>query len=769
MKRAILPILLALLCLAPIQYTYAVKAYPYPISVIQPDGTSLTIRLYGDEYRKKRTTEDGYQIEQNEKGFYVYLETEASGRLKQSAIVARNADRRSTGDRRFLKSAARIDTGVAISADQTAIQKVKALTAAGNKTQAVKKAFPTTGNSRSLVILVNFSDTAFLVPTPQTAFTNMLNLSGYSENGGTGSARDYFMASSYGAFSPQFDVVGPYNIPGTMASYGANDTYGNDINPAAMIVDACAAANADVDFSIYDTDNDGVIDNVFVYYAGYNEAEGAAPNTIWPHRSIVYTSEENAQYYSYNGTVTSVTFDGKRLYDYACTSELRLNSGTSMCGIGTFCHEFGHVLGLPDYYNTANGSSTLDDWTIMDRGNYNNLGRTPPVYSAYDRFFLNWLTPQEISTPSNLAVLPLSQTMVAPASTLKQSYLLSANTHNLVGNNPDPKEFFVMEYRKKTGWDTYLPAEGLLFWHIDYDQTAWDNNTPNNITGNYQTTDSHMRVYLQPLSGSTTTPGTAFTSGSFTPATWAGTNINRAISEITKTNDSISFKLMGGFTPEIFTTGNISGFSTTLGTPTGSKTLNISSVYLTDDVNITLKNTENFDIKLSGETIWAKSITLTPANGVINASLDIRYNPADINYHATQLLVTSSGAATSITNLAGICTTEGNSDSPVIYVGKIDGELNFATTAVGAERSKTLNIKTTDIISDLTLTISGPDAGMFTSSAAGISMSAANDAAGTIITLTYKPLATGTHNAILTISGGGIEPVKVVTLTGKAQ
>ena len=103
-----------------------------------------------------------------------------------------------------------------------------------------------------------------------------------------------------------------------------------------------------------------------------------------------------------------------------------------------------------------------------------------------------------------------------------------------------------MEYRQKTGWDAFLPAEGLLFWHIDYDQTAWENNGPNNYSGTTQTPESHMRVYLQPLEGYTTTPGTAFTSGSFTPLTWSGSDINRPISDIIKTTDSISFEVMGG-------------------------------------------------------------------------------------------------------------------------------------------------------------------------------------------------------------------------------
>src|SRR5690606_9304588 len=112
--------------------------------------------------------------------------------------------------------------------------------------------------------------------------------------------------------------------------------------------------------------------------------------------------------------------------------------------------------------------------------------------------YLGWLTPEELNSPADKSLYPLSQSTVPVASKVKQAYLLSATPHNLNGANPTPKEFYIMEYRKKTGWDRYLPGDGLLFWHIDYDQTAWDENTPNNYTGSAQTVASHMRVYLQP-------------------------------------------------------------------------------------------------------------------------------------------------------------------------------------------------------------------------------------------------------------------------------
>jgi hypothetical protein len=365
---------------------------------------------------------------------------------------------------------------------------------------------------------------------------------------------------------------------------------------------------------------------------------------------------------------------------------------------------------------------------------------------------------------------PLYQGTTTPASTQKQAYLLSATTHNLVGSSPSPTEYFMVEYRKKTGWDAYLPAEGLLIWHIDYNQAAWDNNTPNNYSGiEKQTSSDHMRVYLEPTGTDKITPGTAFTSGSFTPKTWSGTDINRAITEITKTTDNITFKLMGGSTAQITATGSVSGFTTAYGTPSASQSLTYTSTNLTGNVTISLADPANFDIKLSTESTWSKSLTVTPVSGAINAVVNIRYNPTAVNYHTTQLTAVSTDATTVTTNLAGFCTATNSSTAPVVYVGNVESSLQFAKTKVNSTKVKTLNIRTTDLTGNLTVALSGANADQFTVSTSSVAQSAANDVAGTIITVSYKPVATGAHSATLTISGGGLANAKVIALTGNAQ
>lgn len=632
--------LLALISFLPVQNLMAIRAYPHPVQITQPDGTTLTVKLHGDEFRNFRTTDDGYLIKRSPDGFYNFAVLVASGEIKLTNIRAKDVQKRSAEDIRILRTVTKPD----INQLQQKSSPMRAPSQTG--TTEMQKAYPKNGSPKSLVILVNFQDISFAVSDPRTAFTNLLNEEGYSSNGGTGSARDYFRSASYGQFNPEFDVVGPVLLPENVEYYGANDASGNDIRPRQMVIDACNAANDEgLDFAQYDTDSDGFVDNVFIYYAGYNEAEHAPENTIWPHRWVL-----GASY---------IVIDGKIIYDYACSSELRGNSGTNMCGIGTFAHEFGHVIGLPDYYHTSDpNKNTLNYWSIMDLGAYLNEGKTPPTYSAYDRFYLGWLTPQQVSEAANLELLPLYQGMTPPVNTNKQSYLLSATTHDLNGSNPNPKEFFMVEYRKKTAWDAFLPGEGMLIWHIDYNETAWNNNGPNNYTGTTQTAASHMRVYLQPLSGSTTTPGAAFTSGSFTPTTWTGTDINRVISEISKTDDKITFKLMGGYV---------------------------------------------------------------------------------------------------------------NPDVPEVRVGEVNNASSFGTTKIGNSKSKTLNIKTTDLTGNLTLAITGTNATWFSVTPATITKEAANSAEGSNITVTYLPEATGNHTAVLTISGGGLNPAKVINLSGTAN
>ncbi|MBO7458818.1 MAG: M6 family metalloprotease domain-containing protein [Paludibacteraceae bacterium] len=336
---------------------------------------------------------------------------------------------------------------------------------------------------RGLLILVSYKDKAF--STLKDTMENMLNGENFTRSysyeytyGGknysqsvqsSGSARQYFHDQSWGQYNPIFDVVGPYTVSEDLDFYGKNDSQGNDQHVGELISEACKLADADgVDFTLYDNNNDGNVDFVYVIYAGYGEADGGAKNTVWPH------NYDMRYYYQYDGLEKCIV-DGKTVRNYACSNEIQYYADV-YAGIGTFCHEFSHVLGLPDLYVTVDMSNpphTLCDWDILDYGPYNNDGNTPPAYSAYERFYMGWLKPRVLDKDEAVTLNPLNDS--------KEALLMcKEDTHNLVGNDPNPTEFYILENRKQEGWDKYLPGKGMLITKIKYSYTKWENNTVNN-------------------------------------------------------------------------------------------------------------------------------------------------------------------------------------------------------------------------------------------------------------------------------------------------
>ncbi len=614
---------------------FAIPAYPYPIKVTQPDGSEITIKMKGDEFYHYHTTLDGYPIKKDKDGYFKYAKVDKKGKFFLTNIIASEIDKRSTEEKEFIKN-----TPQKINYQQF---NLSARAQRISRAPAVaSRQYPLTGSPKSLVILVNFLDNSFTIPQPQVAFTNMLNQQDYAENGATGSARDYFRDASNGVFTPQFDVVGPYTLPNKMEYYGANDAEGYDKNPRQMIIDACRLADQNgLDFSQYDTDHDGFVDNIFVYYAGYNEAEGAPENTIWPHR---WTLAD-----------TRTKFDGVVIFDYACSSELRSSMGTNMCGIGIFCHEFGHVLGLPDYYNTEDPDAyVLSVWNIMDTGAYLNNGKTPPTYAAFDRFYLNWLIPEELKSPKIVSLESLI--------TSNRAYLISQNgNHNLIGNNPSPAEFFMMENRQQQSWDAYLPGHGMLITHIYYDATAWENNTPNNNPNalDYDIIEADGIPSDNTLSGDPF-PGTNNVTF-YTPVLRSGIIINKPLTDISEQNGIITFNFMGADISVIdIVENNITSFKTVQGTPTLPQELKICGRNLNDSVHLYFSENNHFEMKLATDdnTQWRKKIELIPIDSIIDTTtILVRYNPTVPSYvyiHYETLILQSKGAKEVYVYLEGI-------------------------------------------------------------------------------------------------------------------
>ena len=634
-----------LLAAIPTQYINSIPASPHPITVVQPDGSELVIRLRGDEFFNYRTTEDGYLLTKNKEGIFQYAELDSNRKIISTGVRARNVSTRTATEKNLLQ---RLTPYPDFSRENQASRMARV----SQDETVQQRVFPSTGSPKSIVILVNFSDVSFVTPNPQVAFTNMLNQQGYSANGATGSARDYFIDSSNGVFNPDFVVVGPFTLPQNRVFYGGNDDSGNDKNPRQMVIDACKiAADNGVDFSIYDTDKDGRVDNVYIFYAGHNEAEGATADAVWPHRWVLNTN---------------VTHNGARIYDYACSSELRGSTGSTMAGIGTFAHEFGHVLGLVDYYPT-NGEKhhTLSYWNIMDAGAYSNQGRTPPSYSAYDRFYLNWLVPTELKSPQDVSLASLTSS--------NKAYIITQNgNHNMNGKSPSPVEFFTLENRQRTGWDTYLPASGLLVTRIYYNETAWRNNEPNNIA----TAMGVDIIEADGIASGNTLSGDPFPGSTnvtvYDPTLRNGTVIGKKLTQIKNESGVVTFKFMGGGdAPIILVEKDLTLFSTVQGTPSTVQSFKVSGRKLTNNINISLQNGSHYEIKKATDLEWGNNIALSPIDSIVDTTIIlIRYNPqapsfSDIHYDL--VILSSTNADNESFALSGKSTRPVYVTTPVAY------------------------------------------------------------------------------------------------------
>ncbi len=627
-------LLTAILFLVAVVQSYAVPAYPFPVKITQPDGSTITVVKVGNPFFHYDTTEDGVLIAKDKQGIYRYAEFNKQGNIVATLQKAQDKSERSKAEANFVKSLKTVAEA------QPIIQKVKQQRIAAFHTTNERSNFPKVGSPKSLVILVNFANLDFVVDNPQEAYTQLLNEKGYSKNGGTGSARDYFIDNSMETFSPDFEVIGPYTLPNNYQYYGGN-TNGKDAKPAQMIVDACKLADdAGIDFTEYDTDNDGEIDNIFVYYAGHNEAEHGGASTVWPHRWVVQPG------YNYSGNVQSTTFDGKRVTDYACTSELRGSGGSIMCGIGTFVHEFGHVLGLDDMYPTGGQRHfTLGRWDVMASGPYLNNGRTPPSYSAFQRFRLGFMTPKILKNPETVFLNPIN--------TSNEAYLISeTEAHNLVGDNPNPKEFFLLENRQKTGWDRFLPGHGMLITRVKYNKYKWDRNEPNNDP-------TAMGVDLMEADGigsSSTLSGDPYPGmrkiTKYTPKLQSGTLLDdQPITGIKESNKIISFKYKGGKdAPAIKAEGTLTQFVVIQGESTDTKTISFFGEKIVDNITLSLKTGSHYQLKLESENDdkWRKQVVVKPTGGTVEKTvLEIRYNPTEPTCqtsHYDYLTITSKNA-----------------------------------------------------------------------------------------------------------------------------
>ena len=306
---------------------------------------------------------------------------------------------------------------------------------------------------RQLVVLVSFADCDFSLDSPRATYDDIFNKPGYNQRSGPGCVADYFRDQSAGLLNLQFDVYGPYQVSSKAKGTTSGRNWGRSILSEATRL--LVEDQPDIDYSVYDWDGDGQVNQVIFVYAGYagNQAGLENEGYIWPNTSSF-------------GAVT--TPDGYKISDYSASGELWINN--TSCGIGTICHEFSHSFGLPDIYPTSQSANlpmtVVDEWDLMDGGPATNRGWCPPNYSPLEKMIMGWLEPEELTADTVIQDLK-------PVAEGGAVYLLRHTD----------SEFYLLENRQWSGWDLGLPGRGLVIYHVKFDQYRWQGNTVNDVSG----------------------------------------------------------------------------------------------------------------------------------------------------------------------------------------------------------------------------------------------------------------------------------------------
>lgn len=414
----------------------AVPVIRRPFQVTQSDGTILTVWPHGDEHGLRLTTADGFELRQDEAGDYVYLDDNDG-----LEILAHDQQLRDSAESHFLSAMSE-----KISKEGCAEKRL----VDNLPHKRIGEMQIHRGSPKVPVILVAFADKDFSENDPVAGFYDRICRPATLEEveQGKGSAFQYFTDQSNGLFTPQFEVIGPVKLSGREADYVDHETQ--------MVAEAAqlASDNGLVDnWQRYDNNGDGIIDASYIIYAG--EGRHAHPtdySLIWPHTSVFMNEVP--------------TIDGMKFYSYSCCNETLYGE---MDGFGTFCHEFSHQLGLPDFYRTdgvVTDDFNMGPWSVMDYGSYNAGGFIPIGYRALEKMYMGWIEPVELTEAVTV------NGWTADDQPLK------------VANDVDHNEYYLLETVNRTGWNCEAPAGGLLVTHVNlsggWNNAFWNNNTVNN-------------------------------------------------------------------------------------------------------------------------------------------------------------------------------------------------------------------------------------------------------------------------------------------------
>ena len=518
-KRLLFNLLITFMCIATME---AAPALPVKHQLTQPDGTTLTVYLRGDEFMHYYETVDGLMLQKSLNGFYCYAELSKEGKVIASPLIAHDETLRSPDEITYIRGIRQE------SLRNVLIEKMnldKSIRQKAVSPGTIKQDFPTVGEVHGLVVLVQYQDIKLSEAATVEAYDRVMNEENYDGDIASGSVRDYFLNQSENKLKLHFDVVGPITLSQNRKYYGSAEEAGKE-RVDEMMAEAVKLAkeqNPDLDFSSYDLNEDGVVDFVYAIYAGYGEAQGGPEETVWPQSSTLEYKDWNL-------------YDGLYLGRYSCSCERRGKTGSTLDGIGTFCHEFSHILGLPDIYDPRySGCPGLNGWDVMDIGSYNNESKTPAGYTAMDKYTLGWLKPELLDGPQSVSLEALA--------TSNKAYFLVSEKN--------PNEYFTFENRQNVGWDAALPGHGLLICHIQYDKGIWRSNTVNTdgfehvslVVADKNKRESEGSSMKDVFPGSS--KNTSFTDDSEPAMLWnSGAKVGKPITNIKEVDGVITFDFM---------------------------------------------------------------------------------------------------------------------------------------------------------------------------------------------------------------------------------
>lgn len=454
-------LLLTWISLLMVSLSWAAKAWKMPLTVTQPDGSVLQAYQHGDEHFNWYTDKDGVILIRKADTFYI-AHIDQYGKISSSNLLAHEKSQRQDAEKRAVAAQNRNLFF------EKAQQRIETRAMRREPVQVDKTFFPHTGSPKAIVILAQYKDTPFTLTNPRQSFQQFLNGEGrpvdygHGENRNASSVKQYFKDMSFGKFTPQFDVYGPVTLPHELAYYGGTDPNGGGEKFSELITDACQLMDDSLNFANYDANNDGYADLVYVVYSGYGQNMGAPDNTMWPKAGTIYPCP---------------SFDGKKICRAGISNELIGNPKTPkkkmISGIGLFCHEFSHCMGLPDFYPTlasARGDNQgMEAWSLMDDGEYTYNGWWPTAYTAWEREAMGWMTIDDLTTAQQIELKTIDNE--------GKAYRIYND------NDPSKKDYYIVQNIQEERWNAGLKSNGLLVYHVNYEASAFilSSNSVNNV------------------------------------------------------------------------------------------------------------------------------------------------------------------------------------------------------------------------------------------------------------------------------------------------